>query len=211
MKRNHILLVLLIAASCAMAIAQAPSVNIDPGRHGALASAQGSIVQAYASISEAQRNNNDHLGGHAGRAKELLSQANEELRLAADFANNNESQNGPPPSDGPTPNPNGGSIPSNAPAQNLSGNWTIYADNAENPGSSLKQIQLTQSGNILSGSFHGPHQHGKLQGWVSGNQVEFSTDTRDILTFQGQITSTGMSGFYSVHGQRAPWNAQRSN
>ena len=148
-------------------------------------------------------------GTRAG-AKELLSQANEELRLAADFANNNESQNGPPPSDGPTPNPNGGSIPSNAPAQNLSGNWTIYADNAENPGSSLKQIQLTQSGNILSGSFHGPHQHGKLQGWVSGNQVEFSTDTRDILTFQGQITSTGMSGFYSVNGQRAPWNAQRS-
>ena len=208
MKRNYIILVALIAVSCAMAVAQAPSVDIDPSRHGALASAQQSIVQAFASITEAQRNNDSQLGGHAARAKELLSQANEELRLAADFANNNESQSGP---GGPPSGPPQGFVTNNAPAQDLSGNWTIYAYNADHPGSSLKQIQLTQNGNILSGTFHGPNQHGKLQGWVNGNHVEFSTDTREILTFQGQITGTGMSGVYRVNGGSASWNAERSN
>jgi hypothetical protein len=201
MKRNYLILVGLIAVSCAMAMAQAPSVDIDPSRHAALASAQQSIVQAFASITEAQHNNDSQLGGHAARAKQLLSQANQELSLAADFADNNESPSGPPQS----------SVTSNAPAQDLSGNWTIYAYNADHPGSSLKQIQLTQNGNILSGTFHGPNQHGKLQGWVNGNHVEFSTDTREVLTFQGQITGTGMSGVYRVNGGSAPWNAERSN
>jgi hypothetical protein len=209
MKRNPILPIVFIAFGCAIAVAQSPTVTIDPSQHGALSAAQQSVVQAFASITEAQRNNDSHLGGHAGRAKELLIQANEELRLAADFADNN----GPPTGPG---GPAGGASPSTSlsnepPVQNLSGNWTIYADNAQNPGSSLKQIQLTQSGNILSGTFHGPHQHGKLQGWVSGNHVQFSTDTRDVLTFEGQITSTGMSGLYTVNGAQAPWNAQRSN
>jgi hypothetical protein len=201
MKRNYLILVGLIAVSCAMAMAQAPSVDIDPSRNGALASAQQSIVQAFASITEAQHNNDSQLGGHAARAKQLLSQANQELSLAADFANNNGSQSGPPQSSGTN----------NAPAQDLSGNWTIYAYNADHPGSSLKEIQLTQNGNILSGTFHGPNQHGKLQGWVNGNHVEFSTDTREVLTFQGQITGAGMSGIYRVNGGSASWNAERSN
>jgi hypothetical protein len=209
MKRNSILPIVFIAFGCAMAVAQSPTVTVDPSQHGALSAAQQSIVQAFASITEAQRNNDSHLGGHAGRAKELLIQADEEIRLAADFADNN----GPPTGPG---SPGGGASPGTGlsnepPVQNLSGNWTIYADNAQNPGSSLKQIQLTQSGNILSGTFHGPHQHGKLQGWVSGNHVQFSTDTRNVLTFEGQVTSTGMSGLYTVNGAQAPWNAQRSN
>jgi hypothetical protein len=212
MKRNFILSIVLIAVSCAMAVAQSPTVTVDPSQHVALAAAQQSIVQAFASITEAQRNNDAHLGGHAGRAKELLIQANQELGLAADFANNNEPPSGPGGPGGPGGGPpQGNGISNDAPVQNLSGNWTIYADNAKNPGSSLKEIQLTQTGNILSGTYHGPHQHGKLQGWVNGNNVQFSTDTRDVLTFEGQITSTGMSGLYTVNGSSAPWNAQRSN
>ena len=202
MKRKPVLVIVLIAVSCAMAFAQAPAVTIDPSQHGALSAAQQSIVQAFSSITEAQRNNDSHLGGHASRAKELLIQANQELSLAASFADSNGSTNGP--SSPVTPS-------NNAPAQNLSGKWTIYAYNVNRPGSSLKEVELTQNGNILSGSFHGPNQHGKLQGWVNGSHVEFSTDTRDVLTFQGQITSTGMSGLYSVHGQSAPWNGERSN
>jgi hypothetical protein len=202
MKRYSISLVVLLFVSCVMAFAQAPQPTIDPSQHGALAAAQQSIVQAWQDVSQAQRNNDAHLGGHAGRAKELLEQANQELMAAAQFADNG----GAPPS-GPS-----SAISSNAPVQNLTGNWTIFAENAREPGSSLKEIQLTQNGNILSGSFHGPHQHGKLQGWVNGNSVQFSTDTHDVLTFEGQITSTGMSGFYNSNGgPRAPWNAQRSN
>jgi len=97
------------------------------------------------------------------------------------------------------------------PAADISGNWTIYAYNVNKPGSSLKTIQVTQTGNIISGKFHGPHQHGNFQGWIDGRHIEFSTDTSDVLTFRGQITESGMSGMYGIHGRHAPWKAERSN
>ncbi len=65
---------------------QAPVVNIGT-RHGNLRSAQQSIVQAYQSLEAAQTANEDQLGGHAQKAKNLLMQADSELRLAANAAN----------------------------------------------------------------------------------------------------------------------------
>lgn len=97
------------------------------------------------------------------------------------------------------------------PGSNIAGTWTIYAENISQPGSSLKTIQVTQNGNIISGTFKGPHQKGKFQGWIDGNHIEFSTDTREILTFRGQITPQGMSGLYGINGRHAPWNAERTN
>jgi hypothetical protein len=190
------------------AAAQAPVATVDPQAHGNLASAQQSIIEAFNFISASQRANDDQLGGHAGRAKELLRQANDEISAAAAVADSHQdgALAAPPPTGGaPTPT----APPSGPP--NLSGNWTIYAYNTNQPGSSLKQIEVVQTGNIISGTFHGPHQHGKFQGWVSGNHVEFSTDTNDVLTFRGQITATGMSGMYGFHGQTAPWTAERTN
>lgn len=196
-----------VAVDCAMAQAQAPSVTIDPQRHGNLAAAQSDVIQAYTRITEAQRDNNSHLGGHAQRAKELLSQANQEIALSADQAD----ANGGVPSQPEQTPPRTSSAESASPqATNLSGNWTIYAYNANQPGSSLKQVQLSQDGNILSGTFRGPHQKGHLQGWVNGTHVEFSTDTHDVLTFRGEITPDGMSGMYGIHGEHAPWKAQRN-
>lgn len=214
MKPHNIILAVLssLAISTAIAAAQVPTVTIDPQQHGNLAAAQQSIVQAFASISDAQHANDAHLGGHAGRAKDLLRQANEELQLAADFADQNDSQGGPvAPATVAPPTSTVASSTENPPAQNLSGRWTIYAYNVDGPGSSLKQIQITQNGNVIYGTFHGPRQHGKLQGWVNGSSIEFSTDTRDVLTFRGQITATGMSGIYGIHGQHAQWNAERTN
>jgi hypothetical protein len=95
-------LVLMSAVCCLSAAAQAPSVTVDPSRHGNLAAAQESIVTSFLRISDAQHDNDDHLGGHAGRAKDLLRQANEEIQLAADFADQNP-QSGP--SEGPLPPP----------------------------------------------------------------------------------------------------------
>jgi hypothetical protein len=66
--------------------AQAPVVSIGD-RHGNLRAAQQYIVSAWQRVDTAQVDNNYNLGGHAGRAKDLLVQANEELRLAADVAN----------------------------------------------------------------------------------------------------------------------------
>jgi hypothetical protein len=189
-----------------LAGAQVPVATVDPQAHGNLASAQQSIIEAFNFISSAQRANDDQLGGHAGRAKDLLRQANDEITAAAAVADSHQDGGlAAPPSISAAP------APPPPPPSNLSGNWTIYAYNVSQPGSSLKQIQISQIGNIISGTFHGPHQHGKLQGWVSGNHVEFSTDTNDVLTFRGEITATGMSGMYGVHGQTAPWTAERTN
>lgn len=103
MKRRNIIVTTFASASvlCAMALAQAvsaPYVDIDRYRHGNLAAAQDNIVQAFNYISDAQKANDGQLGGHAQRAKELLSQANGELRLAADVSNEHQDQEqGPPP------------------------------------------------------------------------------------------------------------------
>jgi hypothetical protein len=65
---------------------QAPVVNIS-NRHGNLRSAQQNIVSAYQRINQAQQANQGQLGGHAQRAKDLLAQADAELRQAANVAN----------------------------------------------------------------------------------------------------------------------------
>jgi hypothetical protein len=79
------------ALTCvSVTFAQAPVVNIDPHRHGNLAAAQNYIVQAYQKLDAAQRDNHDDLGGHAQKAKNLLTQADAEIRLAANVANSNE-------------------------------------------------------------------------------------------------------------------------
>jgi DnaJ-class molecular chaperone len=57
--------------------------NVDPDRHGNLAAAQSLIAQAYERMTDAQRSNNYELGGHAARAKQLLSEAATEIGLAA--------------------------------------------------------------------------------------------------------------------------------
>jgi hypothetical protein len=76
-----------MTVGCATVAAE-PSLYVDIGpRHGNLRGAQENIVNAYGLVSQAQYDNNDRLGGHAARAKELLAEANEELRLAADSAN----------------------------------------------------------------------------------------------------------------------------
>lgn len=72
-------------------VSQADQPRVDIGdRHGNLRDAQEHIVQAWSLVGDAQRANDSRLGGHAQRAKELLSEANEELRLAADTANQHD-------------------------------------------------------------------------------------------------------------------------
>ena len=81
-----LLAVIATVAACA-ASAQMPMQNIDPQRHGNLAAAQNLVVQAFERLSDAQAANNYQLGGHVARAKDLLRQANEEIKLAAETAN----------------------------------------------------------------------------------------------------------------------------
>lgn len=73
-------------AACAVS-AQVPVQNVDPQRHGNLAAAQQLVVQAFQRLSDAQYANDNQLGGHVARAKDLLRQANNEIKLAAEAAN----------------------------------------------------------------------------------------------------------------------------
>jgi len=71
------------------AAAQRPKRNISEGRHPNLAAAQRLSQQAWDKIVAAQRANEWDMAGHAQKAKELLDQANRELKLAAEAANKN--------------------------------------------------------------------------------------------------------------------------
>lgn len=64
--------------------AQQPTVDIDTDGHGNLSSAQEYVSMAWQRIDRAQKVNNYDMGGHAARAKELLEQADAEIRAAAD-------------------------------------------------------------------------------------------------------------------------------
>jgi len=88
MKPHSLLAPLALVGALALAglaLAQAPTVNIGE-RHGNLRTAQEHIVQAYQLIGVAQQDNNSRLGGHAERARQLLIQADQELRMAANSA-----------------------------------------------------------------------------------------------------------------------------
>ncbi|MBZ5611800.1 MAG: hypothetical protein LAP38_26365 [Acidobacteriia bacterium] len=74
----------------ALAIAQRPERNVSPGRHPNLAAAQRLSQQAFERIVAAQEANEFDMQGHAKKAKELLEQANRELKEAAEAANRNK-------------------------------------------------------------------------------------------------------------------------
>ena len=80
-------IVLALALLPAAARAQEPVENISANRHGNLAAAQDLVRQAFDKISTAQEANEFDLGGHAGKAKEYLRQANSELKQAAETIN----------------------------------------------------------------------------------------------------------------------------
>jgi hypothetical protein len=84
----------LLVASAA-AGAQEPAQNIDPNRHGNLASAQTMVREAYDKVTAAQSANHGELGGHAARAKELMREANDEIKMAAVVANGGTAPSAP--------------------------------------------------------------------------------------------------------------------
>lgn len=88
--RKVVLAGTLTVASCgaaAVGLAQRPAQNVNPGRHPNIAAAQRLVEQAYNRITTAQQANEFDMNGHAQRAKELLDQANNELKMAAQTAN----------------------------------------------------------------------------------------------------------------------------
>jgi hypothetical protein len=72
-----------------VALAQRPVRNVSRARHPNLAAAQRLSRQAWQRVVDAQQANEWDMQGHAQKAKELLDQANNELKMAAQAANKN--------------------------------------------------------------------------------------------------------------------------
>lgn len=92
MKRNLFVRLVLVFALLLTGLAFAqkkPAQNVSARRHPNLAAAQRLTAQAYEKVTAAQQANEYDMGGHAAKAKELLDQANNELKQAAEAANQN--------------------------------------------------------------------------------------------------------------------------
>jgi len=70
-----------------LVFAQQPARNVSPRRHPNLAAAQRLVDQAFNRVVAAQKANEWDMDGHAAKAKDLLDQANRELKAAAEAAN----------------------------------------------------------------------------------------------------------------------------
>ena len=77
-----------IVACCSLLIIFFSGCASEP-RHPNLANAQQFVQQAMEKVSDAQKANNFDMQGHAARAKALMRQAMEEIRLAEQAADNN--------------------------------------------------------------------------------------------------------------------------
>ena len=73
--------VLLLAGT--VVFAERPVQNVNAVRYPNLAAAQKLCAEAFQKVSAAQQTKEGEMGGHAQKAKELLTQASEEMKLAA--------------------------------------------------------------------------------------------------------------------------------
>jgi hypothetical protein len=91
MNRNRLLTAvlgsLLLIGGVSLAQNKEPVKNVSGARHPNIRAAQNAATNAYNKIIDAQKANEWDLKGHAQKAKELLEQVNNELKLAAEASN----------------------------------------------------------------------------------------------------------------------------
>ena len=78
--------ILSAALFCGVALAQEPVEDINKSVHPVLAAAQHDVVEANRNVAAAQKDNRYDMQGHAEKARDLLVQANQELKAAAQAA-----------------------------------------------------------------------------------------------------------------------------
>lgn len=86
-KITGVVLTAALALVAAAAFAAQPVRDVSTHRHPNIAAAQRLADQAYHRIVAAQQANEWDMDGHAAKAKDLLDQANRELKAAAEAAN----------------------------------------------------------------------------------------------------------------------------
>ena len=100
--------------------------------------------------------------------------------------------------------------PAQQPPDNIEGNWTIYSTRIQDGAIEVKHLQIQQVGNRITGYFEGPNQSGPIEGEVNIHHVRFSTVTRNVLNFHGEIYGDNITGTYGLHGRHAAWQAVRT-
>ena len=86
-KRLLLALPLLLLLTGLLVAQKKPAQNVSPKRHPNLAAAQKLTANAYQKVIAAQQANEWDPDGHAQKAKDLLDQANQELKQAAEASN----------------------------------------------------------------------------------------------------------------------------
>ena len=81
------IIVIVIAVALLIVGTALFSQNVSQARHPNLWAAQSFIVQAIDKLTAAQKANDFDMNGHAAKAKQLLQQAFDEIKLAAEAAN----------------------------------------------------------------------------------------------------------------------------
>jgi hypothetical protein len=94
MKRSLSVAVLMALLFTGLAAAQngqgaGKGQQVSGKKHPNLSAAQRHIEQARQKLEEAQQAHEFDLGGHAKKAKELLAEADREIKQAAEFSNKN--------------------------------------------------------------------------------------------------------------------------
>jgi hypothetical protein len=82
-------LTVALAAPVGLALAKAPPKSAIIAKHPNLDAAQKLLAQAVEKIDIAQKANEYDMDGHAQKARELVQQANDEIKLAAEAARKN--------------------------------------------------------------------------------------------------------------------------
>jgi hypothetical protein len=90
MKASHAVgATLLLILGAGATWAQKPVDDVSSKRHPNLAAAQRLSRSAWEKVTAAQQANEWDMDGHAAKAKDLLDQVNNELKMAAEMANKN--------------------------------------------------------------------------------------------------------------------------
>lgn len=104
----------------------------------------------------------------------------------------------------------GGNASAQDTPDNVQGDWTIYSTSVETGEIVVKHVQIAQYGNRITGYFEGPNQSGPIEGEVNGHRIRFSTVTKNVLNFGGEIYGDNITGSYGIHGKHAAWQAMRT-
>ena len=80
-------LITAFVTTAGLVYAQQPKPNVSAVKHPNLNAAQVALTRAWNKILDAQKANEFDLAGHAQKAKDLIDQANKELKQAAETAN----------------------------------------------------------------------------------------------------------------------------